>query len=662
MHSSRSGLLFGSLVAFFTVVAGCGDDGDDGGGGSIAGMGGDGTGMSGSGTTPSTGGSSTGGTTTPSSGGSAGEPASTAGSTSEAGAEATGGAPAQPEGGAAGMVEGGAMSEAGAGPGPMNCFPGLTNCDGECVNTDNNEDNCGACGNACDSGEVCDGNGNCEAGCNQGLVLCGGQCIDPDTSEDYCGASGDCSDMGDGNSSGVTCEGDEVCDGNGECSIECDPGLIVCDGQCIDPDTDDNYCGASGNCTNQGFFNNRGEECTDGAVCDGNGNCAIECDEGLIACEGECIDPDTDDNHCGASGNCQGPSAGEACGPGELCDGQGNCLAECQEGLVNCEGECINPDIDERFCGADPNNDGSCEPGTAGMFGGGGTPDTNGDVCGGGEICDGGECVPNCSAGEVACQGECVNPQTNPEFCGAAGDCTNVGGGNSAGQNCTNTSQACVGGSCATQCSGGTVLCGDSCINPTNDPDFCGATAPCQAGGMGTADTNGEVCGSNESCSGGNCTCNEGFIDCGNDGCINPETDEGHCGALGTCVGSGTTNNVGDDCRADETCVLGTCQCTGGEIDCDGACIDPDNDEDYCGASGPCNTDETDGEVCATNALCTGGSCQCPAGEIVCEGTCIDPLTNNTYCGAEGDCSQNGVECEAGVEECVAGSCQPIST
>jgi len=44
-----------------------------------------------------------------------------------------------------------------------------------------------------------------------------------------------------------------------------------------------------------------------------------ECATGLVWCSGACIDPQTSQAFCGASGDCSGPNAGVACGDGEFC-------------------------------------------------------------------------------------------------------------------------------------------------------------------------------------------------------------------------------------------------------------------------------------------------------------------------------------------------------
>ena len=50
---------------------------------------------------------------------------------------------------------------------------GLTSCSGTCVETQSDASNCGSCGHACASGQVCS-RGNCRANCGPNQTLCNG--------------------------------------------------------------------------------------------------------------------------------------------------------------------------------------------------------------------------------------------------------------------------------------------------------------------------------------------------------------------------------------------------------------------------------------------------------------------------------------------------------
>ncbi|HTN88197.1 MAG TPA: hypothetical protein VL242_31170, partial [Sorangium sp.] len=201
---------------------------------------------------------------------------------------------------------------------------------------------CGSCDIACAAGELCNGAGQCAATCTAGLLACDDTCVDPDTDREHCGAKGDCS----GDSAGAECAAGEVCNGSGECELSCQSGLIACDGTCVDPDTDRDHCGATGDCTGA----SAGVACAAGEICNGAGECELSCQSGLVACDGTCVDPDTDRDHCGAKGDCSGESAGAACAAGEVCNGAGACELSCQSGLIACDGTCIDPDTDRDHC------------------------------------------------------------------------------------------------------------------------------------------------------------------------------------------------------------------------------------------------------------------------------------------------------------------------
>ena len=97
---------------------------------------------------------------------------------------------------------------------------------------------CGSIVPSEDCGELC-------GVCPPGQIACGGQCINPLTDDDFCGASADC----EGTNAGAACAAPDHCNGAGVCGPHCQDGFVACDGTCINPMTDDNFCGASGDCT-----------------------------------------------------------------------------------------------------------------------------------------------------------------------------------------------------------------------------------------------------------------------------------------------------------------------------------------------------------------------------------------------------------------------------
>lgn len=78
-------------------------------------------------------------------------------------------------------------------PGPLNCSTscdeGETDCDGVCVDTSTDPNNCGECGVQCSEGQVCS-DGECATFCSEPYTNCGGACVDTQTDEDNCGECG----------------------------------------------------------------------------------------------------------------------------------------------------------------------------------------------------------------------------------------------------------------------------------------------------------------------------------------------------------------------------------------------------------------------------------------------------------------------------------------
>jgi len=448
------------------------------------------------------------------------------------------------------------------------CGPGTVRCGGTCVDTNSDPAHCGGCNQPCDPGELCSA-GSCALSCQQGLVECAERCIDPLSDLTYCGAADDCQ----GQNAGESCDPGEVCSA-GSCALSCQQGLVKCAGKCVDPLSDLTFCGAADDC--QGA--NAGEACDPGEVCS-TGTCALSCQQGLVDCNGKCIDPLTDRTFCGATDPCDAASSGDTCDPGEVCSA-GSCALSCQQGLVECAGTCIDPLTDRNFCGAS----GDC------------LGQSSGEACDPGEVCSAGSCALSCQQGLVECAGTCIDPLTDRNFCGASSDCL----GQSSGEQC-NPGQICDSGSCKLSCQPGLIDCFGTCVNPLSDRNFCGASSDCQGPNAG------EVCDTGQICSGGSCilSCPQGQIDCDNS-CIDPLTDLTYCGASSDCQGQ----NAGETCGPSEVCADGSCElsCPQGQIVCDDSCTDPLTDHDHCGASGDCLGPNA-GETCGATEACFNGSC-----------------------------------------------------
>jgi hypothetical protein len=131
------------------------------------------------------------------------------------------------------------------------CLTGLTSCGPTCANLQTDSLNCGACGVVCAPGETCQ-QGACAAtttnapalGCDAGLTDCGGSCVDLTSDNNNCGACGNaCGE-------GMYCNSFGECDpsgGGGTITTPvCAEGLTYCGGACVDLGSDPNNCGGCG--------------------------------------------------------------------------------------------------------------------------------------------------------------------------------------------------------------------------------------------------------------------------------------------------------------------------------------------------------------------------------------------------------------------------------
>lgn len=176
------------------------------------------------------------------------------------------------------------------------------------------------------------------------------------------------------------------------CALACasDPGpadagactgdRLVCDGACVDPDTDTRNCGRCGRACapNEACSAGRCAGCVTGTVaCEGrcDRSCAgsEQCVEGRCSpcgvevpmCDGRCVDLTSDTSHCGA--------CGRPCG-GDMIRRGGNGIA-CPAGRAACNGECVDLDTDANACGA-------C-----------------GVLCPASQLCEAGRCANTCRPG-----------------------------------------------------------------------------------------------------------------------------------------------------------------------------------------------------------------------------------------------------------------------
>ena len=218
-----------------------------------------------------------------------------------------------------------------------------------------------ACGGTTSSNE------DAGAACPPTQLLCGSTCVDPNTDPNYCGASGDCA----GANAGTACEDGFACNGAGSCELSCQAGLTDCSGTCVDTNRDPSNCGGC----DDGAGSNT---CAAGFACNGAGSCELSCPTGLTDCSGTCVDTNVDSSNCGG---CDDGAGSNTCAAGSVCNGAGSCEVSCGSNLALCGGACVDPDTDPANCGVDS----SCG---------------GGEVCAGSESCNQGVCEGgSCTAG-----------------------------------------------------------------------------------------------------------------------------------------------------------------------------------------------------------------------------------------------------------------------
>jgi len=187
--------------------------------------------------------------------------------------------------------------------GECGCAEGFLECGFECVDVKSDADHCGECGNDCGSGGECT-NGACS--CPATSTVCGESCSDLELSTTNCGACG------------------AACPGVGE-----DGQLQAClAGACTACGGLDQPCCRNAGCLPAGA----GASCTGTA---GAADSKCVCPAGSLTCEGECVDPRSDEANCGACGT--------ACEAFEVCRPAGETAA-----CVACGGvgqPCCHPDV-----------------------------------------------------------------------------------------------------------------------------------------------------------------------------------------------------------------------------------------------------------------------------------------------------------------------------
>ena len=259
------------------------------------------------------------------------------------------------------------------------------------------------------------------------------------------------------------------------------------------------------------------------------------------------------------------------------------------------------------------------------------------NICTDDELCQNGKCIEikDCK-GLSQCGDDCKDFNVDPENCGECDKRCDPG-------------QICENGSCVSRCNIGEVECGDKCIDINSNNNNCGEC--------------GKVCSGGERCENGKCinlkcdlTCENVGDD--NDICVIKDNIQ-TCGveSCNEYFDLLSKNELG--CRIEGmVCVSGECVCAAGtyehEVDGKRTCLKP-TDHTSCGAN-----EESKGENCIEkNAHCKDGKecSDCLDGYVWCYGECINPWENDTYCGARTGCSVKR-SCNDQTEKCMDGVCE----
>ena len=326
-----------------------------------------------------------------------------------------------------------------------------------------------------------------------GQVQCDDECIDPNNDPKYCGADDRCKHYTTCDGSSQECRAGSCVPKNSEQPKACErEGLVSCGDICINPKTNKTYCGADDHCQNFTTCDELSQDCSNGTCVPKNTEQTKACENaGQVKCGDACIDPKSAPKYCGADENCEHYTAcdesSQNCSNGTCVNKQFEQPKTCEiAGQVKCVDTCIDPKTDQKYCGADDKCDHytTCNEFT--------------------EVCRGGTCVPKgteepqtCAiAGQVKCGDTCIDPKTSQKYCGADENCTHY-------TSCNESSQDCIGGTCVNKqvdqpqnCNSGQVKCGNTCIDPKTNKQYCGADANC---------THYTTCGDRYICDSGNC-------------------------------------------------------------------------------------------------------------------------------------------------------------
>ena len=487
-----------------------------------------------------------------------------------------------------------------------------------------------------------------------------------------------------------------------ECQNElCLPGFALIDGECV---TGNHCCGT--------YCKNCSLSSADETVCYTldyeNYDCGAGCPiDGMIQCNGVCVNPDTSLVYCGSEAREDGTCEIRYCP--ELVDGwrRGECISgtcqvwECKSGYHmvlssgNGAANVCKPDTIEA-CGSDETDctqithqtkvmcrKGRCEVLSCeeGYFVyDGACVEMNGEhcgamdnICGMHQHCDADTELCVCDTDYADCDGVCYDLETNDRHCGSCDNACET----------ANADNRCEHAQCVFSCRNGFIqvgnrceprICEESeirCIAP--DLEVCRDNAwsflsSCPAPPLNVADTAHVVCSGEAECG---WACNSGLAKCddgGVDACYNLSSNVDHCGLCETACTVDYAKNSCDDGVCSFTCIDGYAinpEETGcNESECVDGSTSCKNDEDGTGLRKICTVDHWSApEPCPSNnscidavncGECINGTRRCSDGEHyqVCASgqwgesePCAESANSAGSCTGEGVCNS---ECAYG--------------
>ena len=222
------------------------------------------------------------------------------------------------------------------------CLSNAIDCNDNCISDLTSNENCGGCGILCGKNETCV-NGVCT--CDDGFAYCDKGCVEIDNTK-YCGAKGACNspDENSENYMGKKCTNTETCkrQENGVYDCVCNNLSLEIDGECIDPNTNNKYCGAidkdsyPNDVAGRIYYGNCDEKLA-GSFCS-NGKCSCPTNQIIKQVDNdkyECI------NYINNS-ECCGMDCINCIEQGKICNGE-SCNSACSSDMIRCGNHCLKP-------------------------------------------------------------------------------------------------------------------------------------------------------------------------------------------------------------------------------------------------------------------------------------------------------------------------------